>query len=540
MIILTDTQPQQFDPATLDYEKAVGYIPKPVIGADNYDDAILNLIEDNDFWQNSARYVGPKPAPGDGFTAGMTAIKNSFAPISKLKECLARHVRGVIGREPQFEIVMQGDKEGKPSPLAVEADTLQGEVWDERGEHTIAERFVRRLRATGKAYLRYDVPPGLLAQGIDRATGEETSGIAASTWQDAYRMFYLELAPRGSAYIHTDPATMRQTAFYSYEEARPSDPKNTRKCVQMSWLDDNRITKIKVVRDDNTSDEWDLDTGGRLLLVEAEMDPLLTPDLLRLQDILSSITTMIKINADIAGFPEVTGVDISPPGEVIDDPDNPGNKIIKAVAVESGPRTMKFFHSYQEMGENGPAMDEHNKPIVRRGTLQYREPVSSEPLRDDAEMFERQIFRAMSQEHMVARRSSSVSAEALIAMRADYETSLLETKPHVEKALRNVFHARLCAAAYLAGDTKALNEFEAARVRVEANLDAGPLSPAERSDILTRYEKRLLSRETAMVLTGIEDVEAELDKIKADELAEFSDGYPSREVEDGAEEETEL
>jgi hypothetical protein len=542
-----------FDPASLTFAQAKKYLPKPA-RAWNFERETSDLIEADDFWQCARRYVGPMPAPGPGFDAAMEVLRKSFAPVLKLREVLRRHIRGVGGREPQFEIVLSDD-DGKPlllqkkrrkredyestrtsiEALADEADDVQGDVWDERGEHDLVLSFLRRLRATGAAYLRYDVPPGLLVKGIDRETGEETFGIDtendAASWRDAYRLLYLDLVPRGAAYIHTDKATMRKTSFFTYEEPKAATPEKTRKCIQISWLEKaTKLTNVRVLRDDGTSDEWQLDTGGRLLVIEAEMERLLTPDLLRLQDIMCSQATMMKINGDVAGFPQTTAIDIAPPSKLVDDPTNPGEKKREAAPLPTGPRAFQLLYSYQDKDAQGnPILDDKGKPTLRSGTIQYREPVSSQPLRDDADWFEKQIYLAVNQEHIVARRSAAASAEMLVEMRADYADSLLETKPHFEKALREVLHARLCAAAYLAGDTATLERFKAGRVRVDAQLNAGPLSQAERDEILNRYKEGLLSRQTTMVMLGTEDVDAEIEQIneeKREGVTGLGDGVP--------------
>jgi hypothetical protein len=114
----------------------------------------------------------------------------------------------------------------------------------------------------------------------------------------------------------------------------------------------------------------------------------------------------------------------------------------------------------------------------------------------------------------------------LVEMRADYADSLLETKTPVERALREIFHARLCAGAYLAGDLATLARFKAARMNVGLQLNAGPLSPAEQDAIMARYDKGLLSEQTAMVMLGTEDVDAELAQKKEERRQQRGDGAP--------------
>lgn len=531
-----------FDPLTLDYKTAQKYLPRrgAFIGGfekRDFETQILDLLESGDYLQSFERYVGPFPAPGEGYAAAMELIRKSFAPILKLREVLRRHVRGVIGREPQFEVVLEGgvapkrerqrrenyaDKRDDLETLADEADAVQGRVWDEEGEHKIIKQMVARLCATGSAFLRFDVPPGLLVSGVDRDTGEETEGIEAETWQDAYAQTYLELAPRGSAAVYLDPLTRRKTAFYAYAESAPGNESKTRRAIQISWVEpETELTQVRVVRYGGAPiSEWELDTGGVLLVVDAATEALLTPDLLQLQDIICSIGTNVKINSDVAGHPQMTLIDIATPQIEIPAPTeaDPGAKKRVAAPLQTGPRTIQSVYSYLAKDEKGQVLvGSDGKPVVRQGSIEYREPVSSQPLRDDIDFFALEIYSAVNQRHVPARASANASAEMLAEMRADFADSLLETKPDVEQALRKVLKGRLCLAAYAATGSDAataLEQFKAGRVRVDLRLNAGPISVGEKNVIIAQRDAGLMSDETAMVLLGtVDDVEAEIDKL---------------------------
>lgn len=525
-----------FDPNNLDFKKAAKYLPSVSTKVDattRFERDILALIETGDFWQEARRYVGPLPAPGDGFVAGMELLRKSFAPIMKLREVLHRHRRGVIGREPQFELVLPdvpSKKERKKSPkesatLADEVDRLQGEVWDERGEHDVWKAAAVRLLATGSVYLRYDVPPGLIvAEQLEE--GEEVIGVDADNLAEAYEQIWLEVCARGAAALHTDKHTMKTTAFFSYVEEDEAGKKT--KCIQISWVDKDKMTQVRVLREKGKDEAWQVDTGGYPLVVEAHTPPLLTPDLLQLQDIVCSIGTQIKTNSDIAGHPEKTAIDVAPPTVEVPAPtaENPDAKRRVIAALPSGARQMPFLYSYIAKDENGkPIIGPDSKPIVRQGSLHYREPVSSQPLRDDADYFIQEIYTAVNQRHIQERKSANASADMLVEMRADYADSLLETKPSLEKALRRTMHARLCMAAFLASEAETLAQLKSGRVRVDLNLNAGPVSKEEHDLILRRYETGLLSKQTTMVLLGTEDVDAELEQLKKEAKEGLGDGH---------------
>lgn len=495
------------DHENMTYSGATKYLPQSL--QFDFDRQVLDLIESGNFWQDAQRYVGPLPAPGD--VGGWTLLRKSFAPILKLRECLNRHVRGVIGREPQFEAMLDGAQ-----PLADAADSATGAAWYNEQEHKLARAIVTRLLSTGSAFIRYDVPPGLVSEGVDRNTGEPTMGVSAADWQAGYALTYLELCPRGTASITTDSLTKKKTSFYSYVEESESGQKT--KCIQVSWLDADKITRVRVVKSNAPADEWAVDCGGNLLVLEANIERMITPDLLRLQDIVCSIATMVKVNTDVAGYPQTDAIDIAKPSIRVAAPttENPNATRLEAVPMASGPRSMRAWYSEVARDNDGNVITaDDGKPIMRSGSVQYRDPVSSQPLRDDIDMFNNEIYTACNQRHIAQQSRGNTSAEYLIEMRADYADSLLETQPDLERLLSNAFKARLCMAAFLAGDGEALETFKAGYVRVALMLNAGPISGGQAQEILARVAAGLLSKETAMILLGIDDPDAELDKIKA-------------------------
>ena len=502
------------DHENLAYTGATKYLPSLL--QFDFERQVLDLIESGNFWQDAQRYVGPLPARGD--VVGWTLLRKSFAPILKLRECLNRHVRGVIGREPQFESVAQ------LKPLNEEADVVTGAVWYERGEHKLARAIAKRLLATGKVYLRYDVPPGLIVEGTDRETGDATQGVDAANWQEAYGLTHVELCARGSAFVYVDPATMRKTAFYSYVEGEANQKT---KCIQISWIE-NKITRVRVVKSNAASEDWSVDTGGNLLILEADLEAMITPDLLRLQDIVCSIATMMKINADVAGYPQTDAIDIARPVQRVPAPTETQPDATKAVdaPVASGPRTMRAWYSEVARDKDGKVITgEDGKPIMRSGSIQYRDPVSSQPLREDIEFLNTEIYSASNQRHIPARTSANASAEMLVEARADYADSLTETQPDLERLIQTLFKARLCMAAYLAGDSATLAQFKAGYYRVALQLNTGPISVAEAQEIRARLDAGLISIETAMILLGVDDPDAERAKIAEDDKSKMGDGH---------------
>jgi hypothetical protein len=501
---------------------------------------ILSLADDgssntlNDYLN---RYLGPMPGAGD--SSGYLALYKSFAPIDKCLEVLRRHRNGVVGREPAFELAFDAvprKRERQRQTMALSdaqagaqviaeanaaltafadaADATQGAWWDERGGHEIVKRFALHLLARRRCFWRYDVPPGLLVEGVDRTNPQQMAlGVDAATWQEALDSIYFEVCAPGSTAIYDDPRTKRKTGVFHYEEE--DDNGNKTKCIQLSWVDKKtKLTMVRVVRERGDDDNWTVDTGGQLLVIGAQIEAFLTPGMVRLENIISTIATMIKFNGDVAGFPQTTMLDVDKPAVET----TPGNSSTRTdTSLNVGPGSASFLMSYMDVDASGnPLLDGNGKPIIRQGQAIFRNPVDSKPLRDDAEWFETQLYRAANQGHIAARRSANASAAMLVQDRADFADSLLQTKPHIEGALRKLLDGVFCLAASLAGDTGALSNFKQGRMTVTCNLNAGPLSVEERAEIRATYKDGLLARETTIVMLGTEDVDAETTKIEED------------------------
>jgi hypothetical protein len=97
-----------------------------------------------------------------------------------------------------------------------------------------------------------------------------------------------------------------------------------------------------------------------------------------------------------------------------------------------------------------------------------------------------------------------------VQARADFLDSLLITKPLTETLIRWILETALRFAAVFSGDSKA---FDLIRPMADCKPNTGPLAPDERAAIVDMVEKDLMSVETAMVLLGIDDPDAEKAKI---------------------------
>ena len=113
----------------------------------------------------------------------------------------------------------------------------------------------------------------------------------------------------------------------------------------------------------------------------------------------------------------------------------------------------------------------------------------------------------------------SASGEFVVQARADFETSLRQTKSAIDAALTWCFGAVLSLAAAIAGQP---GHFDSLKISGSAVINSGPLSIGEREAIISAYEKNLISQETAVRLLGVENVSAELERIEGEVAQKLS------------------
>ncbi len=524
---------------TLDYEKTAALLPKL---SDSENAAVL-FLESENYYQKGKQYVGPPAAMDD--LEGQRYIEQSFVPLAKLGELTRRYVAGAVGQEPAFETVdekpiTEGAAQGeaaKPSQAKQLADSSVGAWWDNERMAETLEVFTSRLVSSNRAYFHYGVPPGFVRDFTD-AAGSVVSAINAADFQDALELIYCEVPDAGTAFVYTDSSIRQKYGIYSYAEPDPADSTKTIKCIEVSWCptrdaDGNKIepvlTQVRILKDDKSAPQsFVLDTGGVPLVVEAKFHPLVFSPVasdanIRLNNVINSDCTMVKINTDVAGFPEKNHVDIATP--VIDTgrKDDSGKPIYEDADAMTGPRTAPFHMSVVDESKDDKGSVTRS---ARGGTIIYRNPVSSDPLLEVIRFFLRELYTAANQAHVLEALSPDSSGVARIEARADFARALLKIARKVEGSLRDVLRGVRCLAAYVAQEQ--LEEMKALRDNVTCHPNSGPLSPDEKRLILEEVAAEVISRKLAMTMLGVEDLDAELNKIQEERnLRDFGERNPT-------------
>ncbi len=506
-------------------------------GRRNYTNPIITnrLFFQGDHWQNGDGWIGPRPEQSnDSFETTMQEIANLFTSKNVVREATMRHALGVVGRSIQWGFAPLDEPEdpsGKP-PQEVqdkmkEAARIIRPWLQNRKVQTLLRDAVCTLLLSERAGIQLTIPPGLAQK--------DTAGnlvINAKTIAEALSYIYPEHPLPDNAAVFTDKDTMQEAGIWRYTMSESGDDdekalaeggsKSTTgeeedsTYVAICFVDQGGNTVIRVFEEDEAdpSSETPLQMGGRIPMFEMRRAALITLQVQQGQRALNLAESMIPRTAVSAGFLERLLIDTQMPGEPEMDADgNPtGRWIEKPFYIGAG--TTNFLQSSEYTDEEG-------KIKRASGKVSYREPSKAEGPITASDKHYRSILDETGQLHVVMAGDSNPSGTSRLNARIEYLSTLQLTQGEVETAFRFIVDTALAMAEAL---SKKQGYFtNVIRTQCACRLDAGPLQPAERAAIESSIGKTI-SQETAMMLCGIDDVEAEKARMAMDPMSQVSYG----------------
>lgn len=508
-----------------------------------------------DHWQDGWGVTAPMPDAADpNGKPYERALKAAFVVEDCATDVWTRKVRGLLGKTPHWSIEPDRDTDGQadpmPKPGTVEASELvargvakvvggklvKAQLDPEEMEAAAVEQALRSWAArqaggqglvsvlkewaggmalVGRDYLRLRVPRGMLRDVAETTPGPDgqpvetvTRRLVVSTPEEALRAIVVEHAWPDQGTVYTDRDTMRSLGVAVFSPADDghagTQDAGTASRVETVYVADGTdegeaegLTVIRTARG-TESDAVALDLGGRLTLFEGRMAPTVTPSVVSNQRDLNTSRTMSALNSHNAGFPEVVFTDIEPPE------DEAGN----AVDYQSGPGKVGFMVSVPKADENGVATGSSGS-----GTVTRFGPVDNSTLHADQAIARAAIYRGASQYHVLSLTGANLSGEAMIQAQGEFVADLVDGAGVVDAGGRWVLETAWHLACALAGKPK-----RAGKVRAvfQTRPNAGPLSAAVRAEILKQQAAGLLSAETAMSLLGVDDLDAERERIRTE------------------------
>lgn len=481
---------------------------------------------DDDHWQNGDGWMGPKPILSKDAASTTTLAEHArrFVFRNKIKEVVKRHVNGITGIEPRwgFTPVRPIAEDQEPNKKeAADIDLIESALttwWDKRKLHKLFQGVEVEELLSGRAVIRLLVPASRLreiaapaaADGEDQQT--PTRGVIAATLEDALDQIFVEVVIAERGVVYTDTDSMEEIGVVVYYAQGEKPGMVGPKVIETTYLGGNptqpraeRPTVIRIVT--NASETpVQLSLGGHLMHHAVERDPLVTPALISMQKALNMNMSMIPRNAETSGFTERTLIDAQTPFTLEDDGKG-GKKLVQRNEFVTGPGVTNFV-------ESAIYTDETGKQIKGSPQIVYKEPSPMTPTIEGVDTLSAEMLGEAKQGHVLGT-DQAQSGVSRTQARADYTTSLGESKSGLDPAGRWLLETALALACTFATDNEGVNP-EEYRATFACVPYTGPLDPTEVTNQVNAAEQGVISTQRAQEALGVEDTDAEMARMNAE------------------------
>lgn len=411
-------------------------------------------------------------------------------------------------------------------PDIVEVEEALTEYWDAHQPHKVFKQFVINALLNGRAALRLYVPPG--AGAID----EQGNVTLTPDLTLAEAMDYIELhAPDPTACtILTNPLSMRKMGAFIWQDndvehaevvyldgrgkeaftiiqevPTASDEPNQQLALDpeaAAQQDDGEPTEPGESGANVFVDRSMLELGGRLTIYEIECEPLITEQVRTLQKSINKSLTMADNNLTLGGFLERTILNGQMPGHFEPVPGDSTGKKQRWVRdnYETGGGAVNYIQGTPQYGPQGEYLGLANPSIV------YRDPVDMTNFEIAKDMYYRSLLEEVDQLHYLLSGEQYASGESRKQSRADFESSLRELMGDLAMAGRWFIETMVAYACWLRNTPL---QFEHLRGVFEPRMDPGPATTEGQRSAIELRDAKLLSPQSAMVMAGVDDPDAE-------------------------------
>lgn len=405
---------------------------------------------------------------------------------------------------PAWKTVIERAKEvqtdiAEEQAFVSEVNSAVGAWWDKRKGHELIQDFTRALVATGRASFRFYVPSGFV---------DENQKVTAKGWIEALDLIYLEVPEPGSATVAVNRSKREPASMFCYKGTNTNGDDVS--LVEVTFLKEEQ-TIIRILQDDVVQENGEAshDCAGELFVDEATSSPLISAALIRNQNALNVVNTMLLHNGNLAGHRARDFFNTQRPQVEVDDPRNPGKKVKVDAPLNVGPGSANFH--------TGIAYQQDGKTVLASGNMVITDPVDPKPLIEAISQFEDNMYAATSQRHVKISGDATASAVSRVQARYEFLSILKKSSPKIEGVLRSRLRGAVALAMSLAKDTKQLERFKKLRASVVCRLNTGPVAPDERAQILREYQAKVIPLEMAQTLLQIEDVDAAAAQLRVEE-----------------------
>lgn len=468
----------------------------------------------DDQWDDGRGWVGPLPAD-DGRDLGTDLIRAKFAQRNVLKEVTTRHRDAVIGREPAWDLTSDGRGQVKLRQEAVDALV---NWWDETEVLTVLQTAVLRLLfaqevSRGREELRGCVAP--LRLFIKAASVVDGRVPKRASLAEALGDLSVHAAsPTVAGVLRNadgDPIATRYE-YVGEDGSRRVEVTGTGTNLAALGLDveETDDTLVAIVNGNTVDgDVTRLPIGGRMLMFELQREAFLTPASISQQKLINKAWTMLSHNLDVAGFTERVFLNAQTPGHWVD-----------AAGEAVGPGEGRFVPDELLVGagvsnyvQGIPITDSSGGMSMTSPSVAFRDPVPPEAFTKSIDAAYAAVLQESKQLHVLLSGDAVASGLSRRQATADYVDSLGLTASQAQAAIRWLLGTTLATASVLMG---APGRYVALRPTAKARISVIQPTAEDINATIAKRDAGFISRETGMTEVGVEDPDAELDRINAE------------------------
>lgn len=443
---------------------------------------------DGDHWQDGEGWLGQIP-DGNERQALLNQIQRTFVHKNMVAELIDRHVGAVVGREPAWSIVPveldeeAGDDAENETIALYEA--LLTQWWDGQRVGEEITTGLPSLLYAGRAVWRFYISPAAIE-------GDERVGALSRVEdEDVWRYIYLEALSRTRAAVYRDKELAQDIGIYRYTNADDKDE------IEISYVDELGMTHLQVLSEQTVLGETVLDLGKRLPIFEINRaKPFISPSMIKNQMALNLGETMRTANTFKTGFNELILFNAHLNGSK---QEVEGRTVFIPDPIIRGPGRLHNF-----VGVRGADGSMTTPSAFEAGAFDPARLIAG------SDASKRNMYEEAKQLHAMISGDAVVSGEARVQATGDFEASLRPTKAKVDALLRWVLATSLDFHLLMTG--RARDE----GVRVDASARLSASIPNSETVRIARENatNEFWSMETALVASGIEDPDAEMQRLE--------------------------
>jgi hypothetical protein len=461
-------------------------------------------------WLKGKGFVGELPPRGmKGYIQTINMIRDGFVSENIVGEVIENQEGGLFGREPIWSFL--SDDGTKKEKAAKETYAPLTDWWNERERLSALQEKLGIILCEGIAVGHIFFSKGK----VESKKGEDGKVPKLPDLKAGLEMIYCENLRADVAGVFTDPETQAEIGVYLFERATEVAGQKE-KCAEISYLDKDGNTVLRVLRKDKAPEEFGpYRLGGRLFVHEARRKPLITEQVQSNQKAANLANTMMQRNVNLAGARERTVANAQHPKakKKVADAQAPGGvkEVVEQGVYVTGGGAVNFLMGWPIYNEKGQVVGYTNPNVT------ITDPVSPVYFVDTRNHYYGLILSQCQQKYKLLADEATPSGKSRTEARAEYESSLKKSKTPMDASGRWELETVLRLAAELAKESeKYLN------LRADFNclIDAG-VPDAETRRVVMDMRKPggpnnepLISDETARNWVGIDDNEAEVGKIE--------------------------